>query len=630
MRLVKLALASVNTTVGAFSSNVDRALSLARAMSAENVTVCVFHEQLIGGHPADDLIQWPAYVERQWEELERFARETASAPTVFVLGLTVSVRGLRYNCAALTAGGKIVGVVPKEKLPTYNVFYEGRTFARAHSGIYEELRSPGIEQAVPFGDVVFDLDFGTMGVEICEDLWSPDGPMRRRAYAGAELMVNLSSSPYRIGIEHTRRELVSSRAADNQCTIAYSNQVGGNDGLVFDGGGFISQNGTPVLEAPRFREGFSCAVVDLTRTSRLRTENTTWRRDQEAWAREQKAPRRVAVELSTRRESLHYPVPAHKSFFLPNPLVPHSAREDLCENLLEALALGVGDYFEKNRVFSKIGIALSGGRDSTLTLLIAHRYAQRARPHNPGSLIQTFYMPTRFSSSETRRAAEAIANELGVGFEVVSIDDAFEREVQATKEMLGNGTELTDITRQNIQARLRAQRMWNWANSANGLFLQTGNMSEKAMGYTTIGGDLMGALSVIANLPKTLVVYLLEYLGEKNFYSAISLVTARPAGPELQPNQVGEEELMPFAVLDACLYLFASEKLSPGELPSALVQMFPERGTGALKADAEKFVRLFTRSIFKWVQSPLSLHVGHLDLDRERALQMPVVSRLEW
>jgi NAD+ synthase (glutamine-hydrolysing) len=223
-----------------------------------------------------------------------------------------------------------------------------------------------------------------------------------------------------------------------------------------------------------------------------------------------------------------------------------------------------------------------------------------------------------------------MARELGASFSVVSIDEAFEREMEAAKKMLGEGVELTPVTKQNVQARLRAQRMWNWANTSNGLFLQTGNMSEKAVGYTTIGGDLMGALAVISNLPKTLVNYLLDYLLEKHKYEGIGLVIAKPAGPELQHNQVGEEELMPFPVLDACFYLFAGEKLSPAELVTALVPMFPERGAPALKGDVEKFVRLFTQSIYKWVQSPLSLHVGNLDLDRERALQLPVVTKTEW
>jgi len=626
MRLVKVALASVNTTVGAFGANVDRALKLAKVMNDEHVTVAVFPEQLVGGYPSEDLIQWHAFVDRQWAELERFAKATAASPMVHVVGVAVSHKGLRYNCAAVVAGGRVLGLVPKEKLPTYSIFYEGRTFSRGYPGMDELYRG-----SVPLGDQVFSFDFGTLAAEVCEDLWSADGPMRRRAYAGAELIVNVSASPFRIGVEGTRRELMATRAADHQCTLAYANQVGSNDGLIFDGGGFLNQNGRPVVEGVRFKEGHVSAVVDLARTSRLRTENTTWRMDQEHWATTQKPiPVRQVTDFKTKRETLHYPAPPNRSFFLPSGAAPRSPREALCEDVLDALSLGVGDYFEKNRVFTKIGIALSGGRDSTLTLLIAHRYACRARPDNPGSLIQTFYMPTRFSSEATRKAAEVMAKELGVGFAVVSIDEAFEREMEAAKKMLGEGVELTGITKQNIQARLRAQRMWNWANTSNGLFLQTGNMSEKAVGYTTIGGDLMGALAVISNLPKTLVVYLLEYLQEKHRYEGIGLVTAKPAGPELQPNQVGEEELMPFPVLDACFYLFAGEKLSPAELLAALVPMFPERGAAALKGDVEKFVRLFTQSIYKWVQSPLSLHVGNLDLDRERALQLPVVTKTEW
>ena len=172
--------------------------------------------------------------------------------------------------------------------------------------------------------------------------------------------------------------------------------------------------------------------------------------------------------------------------------------------------------------------------------------------------------------------------------------------------------------------------MWNWANTSGGLFLQTGNMSEKAVGYTTIGGDLMGALAVISNLPKTVVMYLLDYLTEKTALSGIKAVTARPAGPELMHNQVGEDELMPFPILDACFHLFAGEKLGPADVVAAIRHIFPELSAEVAEAHVKKFVRLFTISIYKWVQSPISLHVGNLDLDRERALQLPVVTQTEW
>ena len=631
MRLVKVGLANVNTTVGAFTANVDRALHLARALAAEGTTVAVFPEQVVGGYPPEDLVQWQGFVDRQWMELSRFALETAALPMVSVLGVAVAHQGLRYNCAAVVAGGAVRGLVPKEKLPTYNIFYEGRTFAQGRAGMAESFLPPGGGAPVPLGDFLFRFDFGVLATEVCEDLWSADGPLRRRAYSGAELMVNVSASPFRVGVDGTRRELVATRAGDHQCAIAYANAVGANDGLIFDGGGFVNQNGKWVAEAPRFREGTHGAVVDLDRTHRLRTENTTWRRDREAWAASHAPVPTLKVDgFSTRREALTYPVPAGKSFFLPAPDPRRSPKEALCEDLLDALALGIGDYFQKTRAFSKVGIALSGGRDSLLTLLIAHRWACQARPENPGSLIETFYMPTRYSSDGTRDAAETIAKELKVRFTVVSIDEAFEREMDAAKAMLGPGGTLTPITQQNVQARLRAERMWNWANTSGALFLQTGNMSEKAVGYTTIGGDLMGALAVIANVPKTVVMYLLQYLLEKHGYEGIRKVTARPAGPELAPNQVGEDELMPFPVLDACFHLYAGEKLTPAEVELALGAIFPELAKEKLHAWVQKFVKLFMQSIYKWVQSPLSLHVGNLDLDRERALQLPVVTRTQW
>jgi len=626
MRLVKLGLASVNTTVGAFTRNTEKALALAGRMAADGVTVGVFQEQLIAGYPAEDMVQWQGFMDRQWPELERFARETASLPTVFVVGVGIAHHGLRLNCAAVVAGGRILGLVPKEKLPTYSVFYEARTFGRGQPGMAE------VHRGVPLGDYLFRFDFGVVAPEVCEDIWSADGPMRRRTYSGGELVVNLSASPFRLGFVETRRELIATRAADHQCTIAYCNAVGSNDGLIFDGGGFINQNGRHVLETPRFQEGYAAAVVDLDRTLRLRGEATTWRVDRESWLTG--GGRAVPVldcteGVRTRRESLTYPVPAHRSFFLPAPDTRRSAREALCEDILDALSLGVGDYFEKTRAFKVLGIALSGGRDSLLTLLVAHRYAKRVRPENPGSLIQAFYMPSRFSSDATRDAAETIARDLGVAFQVVSIDEAFERERAVAQAMLGGG-DVTPITEQNIQARLRAQRMWNWSNSCGGLFLQTGNMSEKSVGYTTIGGDLMGALAVIANVPKTVVMYLLDYLQDTTGYEGIRKVLAKPAGPELAHDQVGEDELMPFPILDACFYLYGGEKLTPPEILQALTAMFPEVEPARLGGYVEKFVRLFQQSIYKWVQSPLSLHIGNLDLDRERALQLPVVTGTEW
>jgi NAD+ synthase (glutamine-hydrolysing) len=635
MRLVRIAIASVNTTVGAMRANVDRAVAVARRAAEDGATLIALPEQLVGGYPAEDLVQWRAFVNAQWTELSRFASETATLGAAIALGVTVA-RGPRlYNCAALVHKGRVRGLVPKEKLPTYNVFYESRTLARGVPGLRDSA------MGVPFGDLVFDLDFGTVALEVCEDVWSPDGPMKRRCYAGAEVVLNLSASPFRLGITETRREMLATRASDNQATVAYANLVGANDGLIFDGGGVVSQNGRIVLEAPRFREGFAAVTVDLDRTRRLRVENTTWRVDQEEFLEHAAAVHHVAVdEPTTGRDRLTFPVPGHKSFFLPAPDAgqKRTARADFCEDVLDALALGLGDYFEKTAAFKTIGVALSGGRDSLLCLILARRYLDRrfesldaaGRRGKATEMLRAFFMPTRYSSAETHVAAERAAAELGVPLAIVSIDDVFERELEAVEKMLRPGEKLTQAARQNVQARIRAERMWTWSNSAAGLVLQTSNMSEKAVGYTTIGGDLEGALSVIANVPKTVVSYLLDYLLETTGSDAIRLTLKKPPSAELADDMEDEKDLMPFPVLDACFALYAGEKMEPAEVKIALHALFPEHDPALIDAWTLKFARLFTQSIYKWVQAPLSLHIGNLDLERERALQLPVVQRTEW
>jgi NAD+ synthase (glutamine-hydrolysing) len=631
MRLAKVAVASVSPTVGAVTSNVSQIIQVAREMAEADVTLAAFPEQVVGGYPPEDLVQWRGFLDGQRRELQRFADATAETAIVYVLGLAVAVGGQLFNSAAIVHRGRVLGFVPKEKLPTYNVFYEGRTFS--HGGSKLALDAGG----VPLGDYIFKFDFGLVAIEVCEDAWSPDGPMRRRCYSGAELVVNVSASPYRMGVESTRREMLATRAADNQTVLIYANAVGGQDGLIYDGGGLVLQNGRLVLDAPRFREGWAAEVVDLDRTSRLRMENTTWRSDCEAFRLQRLDVPVIACQGQTAdRTRLAYPAPAGGSFFLPASVASTiDPRDRALDDLFEALAFGVKSYYEKTGAFRSFGIALSGGRDSMLTLLVAWRAAQLLQSTrgdaiaDAGSMITAFYMPSRHSQEGTKTAAHTLARELGVELRTVPIDDAIDRELEVTREMLAGG-EPTELTRQNIQARLRGQRMWNWANSSGALFLQTGDMSEKAVGYTTIGGDLEGALSVIANVPKSVVMALLDRLSRRFQFAGIAQTVATKPGPELADAQVAEHELMPFPVLDACLHLYAAEKMSPAEVERALLSLFPDTSPEQAHTWATRFTRLFSQSIYKWVQSPLSLHVGSLDLDRERALQMPVVQKSEW
>ena len=599
-------------------------------MSDDECTIGCFSEQSIPGYPVEDLVLWKDFIAGQWKALLRFARQTGDMKSVFVVGLSVEHNSNAYNCAAVVCEGKIRGIVPKEKLPTDGVFYEKRTYSAGIPGFVD------VVHGVPFGDLIFEFPFGKLALEVCEDIWSPDGPMRRRAYSGAETIINISASPYRAGVLQTRRELISTRAADNVATVVYANQYGGNDSLAFDGGGFVNQCGKMLFEAPRWREGFSSTVVDVDRTSRQRFERTTWRSDREMFLRNETPTTIITAGgfVKYNLPSYRYPFPENLSFFIPDPMPLPRPQEEYFEGMVEATITGLGGYFRKTNAFSVMGVSESGGFDSSLTTLLAYLCATRKMGLGTGELknfIQCFSMPTEFNSSTTKGIAHDLCEELGVGFKEISIADEFAQAVHDVERMLDPGKKITPLGMQNIQARIRGKRMWDWSNATRGMWLQTGNMSEKAVGYTTIGGDMMGAFSLLGNMPKTVIMALVDYLNRTAFNSdALRRLLESKASAELAENQFDEADLMPFPVLDACYALFVGEKMTSAEVAKVIGQMFPGYSREQIERWTSLFVKQFRISIFKWVQAPQSVHLGSLDLDRERALQLPVVQSAEW
>ncbi len=638
MRLVKIGIANIDTKVKAFDANANKVIRIIEQASKDGYTVVAFPEQTFFGYSPEDLVEWTHLVQLQIESLVKVVKATSTSSTVFVVGATIPYNSNLYNCAVVIQAGKILGVVPKQELPNYNVFYEQRNFTPGKTGYYGELV---IGTTIPFGDIVFDFDFGKLAVEICEDIWSPTGPMSRRTKAGAELVVNISASPYRIGVLNTRREMISTRSGDNLTAVVYANLVGANDGLVFDGGGFIANCGRLVYEAPRFTEQLSGYVIDLDVCRRKRIENTTWRTDAENYRQALKSIKGI---FDTPRTGLKYPIPANQSFFLP---AVKKVEPTFSDEVLDAIAWGIGGYFEKCGSFKHIGIALSGGRDSLFALMCANRWVnlrfahltQQARNDISRQLIHTFYMPTKFSSEDTKKAAAVAAEQYHSTHTVSSIQEEFELQLIKHVEMIpATGRELNPTTRQNIQARIRAARMWTWANNCHGMYIQTGNMTEKVMGYFTMGGDSEGALAVISNLPKTIINYILSdiHSQENTKDSAIGLTLAKPASAELDANQEDEQDMIPyphkynrpkdaFRILDSCMYLIIGEKMGINEAAEVLVQMFPEHDSDYLHFAVKHFAKMFGRNIFKWKQSPTSLHLGNLDLDHSRALQIPVI-----
>jgi NAD+ synthase (glutamine-hydrolysing) len=654
MRLIRAGIANVNSTVGAVESNLRKVVRHALEMEAAHCTVGVFPEQVLGGYPAEDLVQNQEFVSEQWRALCRFAEETSTCATAFVLGLAVRDGGFVYNAAALVQRGRIRGVVPKEHLPTYNVFYERRVFTAGVAGLYRELpvhytrnetdadrlEAHQVDYKVPFGDLIFEFPFGKMAICVCEDSWTPDGPLARRAIADLQVIPN--ASPARQGVWNTRMQMLATRSADHECTLVAAYSVGGNDSLVFDGGGLVIQNGQIVGEAPCFREGVTTFDVDLSRTERVRNQNTTWRVRQEALQRQGETFRRITFgephgfNGSVSREF------AQRFSFLP---AAGEARDRALQYLADIAVEGLAGYYEKIGAFKKIVIALSGGKDSVLTLVLAYLYALRATAHLPQGereaaihdMIVCVSMPTRFNSEATKTISREICAVLGVTFVEESITQEFELELRQVRKISGQEPNSTTIG--NIQARIRGARMWNLSNVHRALWLQTGNMSERAVGYTTIGGDLMGGYSLIGNLPKTVVMEMLIYLGKRHRIGTIDTLMHTRASAELAEGQFDEDELMPFAVLDLCFLLFAGEMYAPADVyrilrarwsDDDLARMHRAYQPGMLKDWVGRFFDLFPKSVFKWVQAPQTVHLGSLDLDRERALQIPVVTSSEW
>lgn len=634
MRRIKIAVASIDTTVGAIDSNLNKAIAIAREMHNAGCQVGAFQEQLFGGYPAEDLIQAADFVRAQDFALDRFASATSTFDTVFVLGLAVKYESFVYNVNAVICRGKVLGLVPKEHLPTYGVFYEWRVFTPGMPQMHNGGRDP-----IPFGNIIFKFPFGTMATCVCEDSWTPDGPLTERS--DGELQIVTNASPFRVGVHRVRERMLATRSADNECVLVAAYAVGGNDSLVFDGGGFCFQNGQLIGEAPRFVEGMTVFEVDLQRTERMRSQNSTWRARQLPQADKKYltvhcdgGPRAIdgypTVEFARRFEFLSRDT---------------RAREQELDDIVDAILVGLDGYYKKTGAFKRILISLSGGWDSSLTLILAWLWARREcsglAAEDQRALMKRMIFchsqPTPFNSAATKAIAKNLAEELGVEFREYGIEGAYRDEILSLREITGLVPKGTTLG--NVQARIRGMREWNLANMLSALWLQTGNMSEKAVGYTTIGGDMMGGYSLIGNLPKTVVIELTKYLGRKQGIKAVEALSKTRASAELEEGQYDEDQLMPFPVLDLCYLLFVGEMYSPADMYRILRSrwsddefraMQPNFTDAMLKAWIEKFVRLFRQSIFKWVQAPQAVHIGSLDLDRERALQIPVVHSHEY
>src|SRR5881409_785441 len=574
MRLLRIALAQVNTTVGDLDGNAALVLKGLEAAREAQADLVVFPELTITGYPPEDLLLRPQFITDNLAVLHRIVRKVKGIAAV--IGF-VDRHDDIFNAAAFVSNGRIVATQHKSHLPNYGVFDENRYFQAGTRSVTVVLN--GI----------------TIGFNICEDIWFPEGPTRAQSLVGdAEVVVNISASPYHRGKLRFREEMLATRAMDNLVAVAYVNQVGGQDELVFDGSSLVvDQSGSIVARGRAFEEDLVVADIDADAVVRARLHDTRRRRARRVLERRGVTVDRVVLSAryrSTHRRPAHGGLPA-----VPSPL----------DEVYRALVLGLHDYARKNG-FEKVVLGLSGGIDSSLSAVLA---VDALGADN----VVGVWMPSPYSSDESREDAQALAQNLGVRLLTLPITPIFQAYTSALGPVF-KGRQ-PDVTEENLQARIRGNLLMALSNKYGWLVLTTGNKSEMSVGYATLYGDMAGGFAVIKDVPKTMVYDLARLRDRRDKTTVIpKRIFDRPPSAELKPDQKDEDTLPAYAILDPILKAYVEEDRAPEEI----VDMGFERDTVA------RVIAMVDRSEYKRRQSPIGIKITHRAFGKDR--RMPITN----
>jgi NAD+ synthase (glutamine-hydrolysing) len=521
MPRVRVALCQINTVVGDLDGNVERVLAAYDEAEAAGADIAVFPELAITGYPPEDLLLKPGFVADNLEALEKVAARTGRCAAV--VGFVDADRDLR-NAAAVCANGSVRGRYHKRLLPNYAVFDEQRYFV------------PGV---LPM--TLFEIAGVRVGVSICEDAWSPDGPIADQAAGGAELIVNLNASPYYAGRLGERERMLATRAEDASCALVYVNQVGGQDELVFDGASLVfDSDGEIVTRAPQLEEAVVVVDLDVLPVFRKRLLDPRGR------ATAITLPLvTVTADSSSHDGPIRHPEPVAA-------LAP-------AHEIYEALVVGTRDYVRKNG-FTDVVLGLSGGIDSSLVTTIAVDAIGADHVH-------PIALPSRFSTDHSITDSEQLCQNLGVHLDTIAIEPAHAAMLDMLAPSFAGLEE--DVTEENLQGRIRAALLMALANKRRSwLVLICGNKSELAVGYTTIYGvDMAGGFAVIKDVYKTVVYELARDRNERAGRDLIpTTVIEKPPSAELRPGQRDDQNLAPYEVLDPILAGYVERDLTRGEL----------------------------------------------------------------
>ena len=586
MRTIRIAMVQMNPTVGDLDGNVRRIKAWLREAKQAKADLVVFPELAITGYPPEDLLLKPRFIvdnRRALQEVVRHCRGLAAVVGYVSQSDGVDPKPARssvvqagaqelYNAAAVIVDQKLVTTYCKWYLPNYGVFDESRYF---HPG-----------QRLPF----IRLRGTMVGINICEDVWLPEGPTSFQAAAGAEIIVNINASPFHLGKSRIREQMLATGARENGVVLTYTNAVGAQDELVFDGNSVIlDHEGEVIARGKAFEEDLIVADLNMEAVARARRAG-----------RKKLLSQRVAsaVEIYT------VPRPAvQKTRVRAVPAVA-PALEPL-EEVYRALTLGVRDYVSKNG-FTRAVIGLSGGVDSALTAVLA---VDALGAENVWGL----FMPSPYTSRDSYDDVAELGAKLAISIRTIPITALFDMYRHALAETFEGHA--SDTTEENLQARIRGNLLMAFSNKFGHLVLTTGNKSEMSVGYATLYGDMAGGFAVIKDVPKTMVYDLAKLRNLRGTTPVIPKRTLdRPPTAELRPNQKDEDSLPPYEILDPILQAYVEEDRSLEEIIEA----------GYDRATVARVMMMVDGSEYKRRQAPIGIKITHRALGKDR--RMPITN----
>jgi NAD+ synthase (glutamine-hydrolysing) len=576
MRKLRIGMSQINTTVGDFAGNIKKITDTIVTARPLGVDLIIFPELAICGYPPEDLLFKPQFIEENLKSLEKVIKQTSGMAAI--VGF-VDAKNDIYNAAAIINDGKLVSIYHKIYLPNYGVFDENRYFQAGRECPVFTMFGVGI------------------GVNICEDIWYEAGPATAQAYAGAEIIVNISASPYHFGKENDRERMLATRASDNVAIIVYDNLVGGQDELVFDGNSMVlDEKGRLIARGKQFEEDLIVVDLDAEAVFRTRLHDPRWRK--ETLLLEDQPEQSVKIMVSELPPAIARPA-----------LPPRQTKEHTFPgDVYDALVLGTHDYITKNG-FKKVLIGLSGGIDSSLVATIA---ADALGQSNVVGVL----MPSRYSSPGSISDAELLSRNLGIKYITIPIEKVYQAYIETLSEQFRNTK--PDSTEENIQARIRGNLLMALSNKFGWLVLTTGNKSEYATGYSTLYGDMAGGFAVIKDVPKMLVYELAKYRNSLGHDEVIpSGVISKAPSAELRPEQKDTDSLPPYDLLDPVLTAYVEEDKSVEQII----------GSGFDENVVKRAARLVDTSEYKRRQAPPGIKITPRAFGRDRRL--PITNRFK-